>query len=288
MVELQKGNCSTQKRTGPPLIRPSQWWWSKAITNWSPSPVVCKCACNERAMLALEQKLVFAELTSHVTSEQANKPEHGAMKKKKMMMKMQRPKLFNYAARRMAKLSCTETMANDDDDAVCLRLAGAGDVLGWLVERWFSVSPNVAAFSRTDTDGSRLLVRRLQQNEKHNENENGKKKKKTGMIKEEEKEEKTSAQVERRRLSVRRRPTRRCQTSDKRPIWTKPADDEPKARTHSFPAGKAVNKLSLADTKRAATGKTSFSKQGTYENEKMVSFHSLQTTASFDSEKRQN
>ncbi|KRZ90246.1 hypothetical protein T08_2684 [Trichinella sp. T8] len=176
-------------------------------------------------------------------------------------------------------------MANDDDDddAVCLRFSGAGDMLGCLVERWFSVSPNDAAFSRTDTDGSRLLVRRLQQNE----NENGKKKK-TGMIKEEEKEEKTSAQVERRRLSVRRRPTRRCQTSDKRPIWTKPADDEPKARTHSFPAGKAVSKLSLADTKRAATGKTSFSKQGTYENEKMVSFHSLQTTASFDSEKRQN
>ncbi|KRZ57158.1 hypothetical protein T02_8651 [Trichinella nativa] len=193
VVELQKGNCSTQKRTGPPLIRPSQWWWSKAITNWSPSPVVCKRACNERAMLALEQKLVFAELTSHVTSEQANKPEHGAMKKK-MMMKMQRPKLFNYAARRMAKLSCTETMANDDDDddddAVCLRLSGAGDVLGWLVERWFSVSPNDAAFSRTDTDGSRLLVRRLQQNE----NENGKKKK-TGMIKEEEKEEKTSVRA---------------------------------------------------------------------------------------------
>ncbi|KAL1245799.1 hypothetical protein TSPI_08474 [Trichinella spiralis] len=101
----QKGNYSTQKRTGPPLIRPSQWWWSKAITNWSPSPVVCKRACNERAMLALEQKLVFAELTSHVTSEQANKPENGAMKKKKkMMMKMQRPKLFNYAARRMAKV----------------------------------------------------------------------------------------------------------------------------------------------------------------------------------------
>ncbi|KRX77232.1 hypothetical protein T06_9988 [Trichinella sp. T6] len=135
---------------------------------------------------------VFAELTSHVTSEQANKPEHGAMKKK-MMMKMQRPKLFNYVARRMAKLSCTETMANDDDDdddAVCLRLSGAGDVLGWLVERWFSVSPNDAAFSRTDTDGSRLLVRRLQQNE----NENGKKKK-TGMIKEEEKEEKTSVRA---------------------------------------------------------------------------------------------